>query len=159
MAKFIPVNNTSWDSGLCDACSHLKTLSAQPYCDVPRLCGQVMACRCQARALVVGRQSCGRVRKKPLQRVTPLKKDLPKPAAWAKTHERFIALGDKHKLVWVGTLSNAKQAMARKFIKQGKMSAYHITSAMVRGVPVLYIKMEDFDKLYRSWDEYTGKGE
>lgn len=106
--------------------------------------------------MVVGRTVSGRVRKKPLQRVTRAKRD-PKPNAWKETHERFIALGKAHNLVWVGSLPNSQQTMARRFIKNGQLTAYHITSAMVRGVPVLYIKIEDFNKLYRSWDEYTKK--
>lgn len=153
----IEVKESSWHFGNCDTCPHLKVLSAEPYCNVKRPCGQAMACKCQARAIVVGRQPCGRVRKKPLQRVMDKAKRPIKISAVEYRHAFMRDVGEEHGIVWVNELTPSQQTIARKLVKQGKIPAYYVAHCVFRGKPHLFIKMKDLKRFYRTWEQWTGK--
>ena len=157
MSRLIDVNSESYKMGVCTGCPHLVHVPYQPFnmCDTGRAGGQVMACRSQLRAIKFGRQPSGRVRQKPLQR--RFRVHTSAPDAWAEKRKMLTNLGKEVGVVWVGSLSRQKQAMVRKFVKSGKLAAYFIPNATVRSLPVMYIRIEDFSKIYRSWNEYTNR--
>ncbi len=146
--KLLQPKPDSLESGLCHTCIHF--ISGK--CDTGRPCGQVLACRSQARAMVVGRYPSGRVRQTPPKRTTPLKKDMPKPMLWAKTRERMKELGESCGCVWIQFLSNSQQVSVRRFIKKGRMTAVYIDGADIRSVPALFVSKEELDTVFEHWE-------
>lgn len=146
--KLLQPRSDSMESGLCCTCIHLIA----GKCDTGRPCGQVMACRAQARAMVVGRYPSGRVRKSPKKRTTPLKKDLPKPLRWKKTRVRMRELGETIDCVWIKFLSDSQQVSVRRFIKKGRMAAFYIDGADMRGAPALFVSRKELDEVFGKWE-------
>ena len=143
----LPLDSGSVLSGLCVACPHC----VGECCDVRRRCGQVLACRAQARAVVVGRYPNGRVRQRPLKRSYPLKKDLPKQSAWACTREKMREVWGCAGYVWVGFLPRGVQVSVRRKLKSGKMCAVYVNGYYVHGAPALFLLESELNLNFSEW--------
>lgn len=150
--KLLKPKPDSLESGLCATCIHFIS----NMCDTGKPCGQVLACRSQARAMVVGRYPSGRVRQTPLKRTKPPKKYQPKPMLWEKTRERMREVGDSCGCVWIQFLTDSQQVSVRRFIKRGRMTAHHVEGVDIRGVPALFVSREELDKCFEHWEEQNG---
>ena len=139
------VSEKSWDGGICKSCPHFD---GGMHCDVRRLCGQVLACGAQRRAVVVGRYAGGGVRREPLKRQGMAKKDLPKPMKWKKTYEAFDALGKERGLVWIRRLTASQQTVARRLVRAGRIQMHFIDGAMTRGKLALFIDPKEFNNFH-----------
>lgn len=137
MAKLLELRPDSEQSGLCDLCIHL----VDGKCNTNKPCGQVMACRSQVRAMVVGRFPSGRVRKTPLKRVR--KEKVVRILAWQETYKKMSEFGDMFDCVWIGFLSKSLQVRVRRLIKRGDIEVTYIVGATSRKMPATFIsKME-----------------
>ena len=145
--KFLKLKPDSRESGLCNSCPHCIS----NMCDTSRPCGQVIACRSQARAMIVGRYPSGRVRQTPLKRL-PAKRGVSKPMLWKKTRERMKAMGDACGCVWIQFLTDSQQVSVRRFLRSGKMTAHHIEGVVIRGVPAMFISRKELDENFESWE-------
>lgn len=150
--KLLQPRPESVESGLCLTCPH----SVVGGCDTRRPCGQVLACRAQARAVVVGRFPTGRVRQRPPKRLHANKNEV-KTCAWKETYERMKEIGDSLDCVWIQALSRSQQVSVRRFIKSGKMSAVHVDGVLLRGMPVTFVSVEELDKNFEKWEADYGR--
>lgn len=151
--RLLEVREDSVRQGLCPMCIHF----IDGGCDTKRPCGQVLACRSQARALVFGRFPSGRVRQAPLKRL-PSKKVVGKHA-WKEVYARMKLIGDECGCVWISALNSSQQVSVRRFIKAGKMTAVHISDVFIRGVPALFISKDQLDGAFGEgkWEANYGE--
>ena len=145
--KGLPLDRQSELNGLCATCPR----RFGKRCNSLRRCGQVLACRAQARALVVGRYPNGRVRQRPLKRSYPLKKDLVRLSAWAQTRSHMLEIEQQTGIVWVGFLSRCVQVSVRRHLKAGKMCAYYVNAVNIHGAPALFLSKEELNARFSSW--------
>lgn len=145
--EFLPFDATSMSSGLCATCPRCLG----ECCNTRRRCGQVLACRAQARSLVVGRYPNGRVRQRPLKRSYPLKKDLVKRPAWELTREKMRTIWECAGYVWVGFLPRGVQVSVRRHLKSGKMCAYYLNGINIHGAPALFLSESELDSYFLNW--------
>lgn len=145
MNKLLELRPDSKQLGLCMTCIHL----VDGRCDTCKPCGQIMACRCQAKAVIVGRYSSGRVRKAPLKRVKKVK--LPKVSAWKLTHDKLAEIGDNCDCVWIGFLSDSTQTKIRRLIKRGSILVNYVGDVMLRKCSAIFISVKDLDDKIKNW--------
>lgn len=146
MVKLLNLRPDSDESGLCVSCIH----RVNDKCNTGKPCGQIMACRCQARAMSNGRYPSGRVRKFPPKRVK-VEKGV-KVSAWQETYKKMSELGDKCGCVWINFLSNSKQVLIRRLISKGEITAVYINGVESRKKAATFISVEDLNKHFDNWE-------
>lgn len=145
MAKLLDLRPDSKQSGLCDSCIH----KVGDKCNTGKTCGQIMACRGQAKAMVVGRYSNGRIRKAPLKRIK--KEKPPKVSAWKLTYQKLAQAGDNRGCVWLGFLSDSNQTTVRRLIKRGDISVVYIPGVTLRHRETAFVNVSDLNKHFKNW--------
>lgn len=154
--ELLKLKPDSVESGLCATCSHLVGGVSDGGCDTQRPCGQVLACRCQARVVAFGRQPSGRVRNRPLTR-SHSKQSSDKPQAWKKFYEQMKAVGDSLGCVWIQLLSRSQQVSVRRLIKSGKMTVVHVDGVFVRRAPVVFLDKKELNERFSNWEADCGR--
>lgn len=141
--KLIDVKPDSYESGLCHTCPHFTN----KLCDTNRVGGQVLACRSQARAVVVGRYPSGRVRQSPLR----VHNANTKHESWEDLRFRLKAIGESCGCVWIGFLPRTKQPTVRRWVKKGKIESVFFDGVNVRNHPALFLKIEELNENFKEW--------
>lgn len=156
--ELLKLKPDSVESGLCVTCSHLVGGVDNGGCDTKRPCGQVLACRCQARVLAFGRQPSGRVRTRPLAR-SQSKQLEDKPQAWKKFYEHMKDVGDGLGCIWIQFLSRSQQVTVRRLIKAGKLTVVHVDGVFVRRAPVVFLDKKELNDKFENWEVSGGSGD